>query len=199
MYSRSNIDSLTSPAPSLRDSPTRGLAGFGPFMAEDNMVALSLWHEAGLSHAMTGDVALDFLGALSLRDYFMRRARWIRVRKMMTLPATLAEPLTESIVASAYAAWAVNNFSGVPVGLFWVASMLAWLAVDLSVRRALATNVRHIGPPSRLGRFLVAWSAREALALPIWLYAMLGSTVVWRGKAYRVLASGESDWRGGET
>jgi ceramide glucosyltransferase len=192
MYSRTNIDALSSPAPSLAQQNVHGLAGFGPFMAEDNMLALSIWHELGLKHAMTGDVATDFLGALSVRDYFMRRARWIRVRKMMTLPATSMEPFTESIVASLYGAWAVHHLFGVPRAVFWVLSMGAWLCADLAVRRALATNVRHVGPPQPTGRFLLAWAARECLALPIWLYAMAGSRVVWRGKAYRVLASGEA-------
>ncbi|BEI86609.1 hypothetical protein CcaverHIS002_0608960 [Cutaneotrichosporon cavernicola] len=192
MYSRTNINALSSPAPSLASQNVKGMAGFGPFMAEDNMIALSLWHELGLKHAMTGDVATDFLGALTVRDYFMRRARWIRVRKMMTLPATSMEPLTESIVASLYGAWAVYSLFGVPKLLFWVLSMGAWLATDLAVRNALATNVRHVGPPQPTWRFMLAWAARECLALPIWLYAMLGSRVVWRGKAYRVLASGEA-------
>jgi ceramide glucosyltransferase len=191
MYSRTNIDALSSPAPSLAQQNVHGLAGFGPFMAEDNMLALSIWHELGLKHAMTGDVATDFLGALSVRDYFMRRARWIRVRKMMTLPATSMEPFTESIVPSLYGAWAVHHLFGVPRAVFWVLSMGAWLCADLAVRRALATNVRHVGPPQPTGRFLLAWAARECLALPIWLYAMAGSRVVWRGKAYRVLASGK--------
>ena len=34
--------------------------------------------------------------------------------------------------------------------------------------------------------------AREVLALPIWLYAMLGDEVTWRGNRYRILASGEA-------
>lgn len=191
MYSRANINSLSSPAPSLKTQNVKGLAGFGPFMAEDNMLAHSIWHELGLKHAMTGDVATDYLGALSVRDYFMRRARWIRVRKMMTLHATSMEPLTESIVASLYGAWAVHTLFGVPMSLFWVLSMGLWLASDLAVRRALATNVRHLGPPQPTSRFLLAWAARECLALPIWLYAMAGTRVVWRGKAYRALASGE--------
>ncbi|GMK57885.1 hypothetical protein CspeluHIS016_0407190 [Cutaneotrichosporon spelunceum] len=192
MYSRANINSLSSPAPSLASKDVKGLAGFGPFMAEDNMIGLAVWHELGLKHTMTGDVACDFLGTLSVRDYCMRRTRWIRVRKRMTLPATTMEPLTESIVASLYGAWAVNTLFGMPKLVFWVLSMSAWLATDLAVRKALATKVRHVGPPQPTGRFLLAWAARECLALPIWIYSMLGSSVMWRGKAYRVLASGEA-------
>lgn len=194
MYSRANIASLTTPSPTLRSQPDppKGLAGFGPFMAEDNMIGLSLWHELGLKHAMTGDVALDFLGSMKVRGYIDRRARWIRVRKMMTLPATLMEPFTESIVAGIYGSWALHRLLGIWQPLAFVLNMALWLAVDLSVRRNLTTNVRHIGPRTSTAAFITAWAARELLALPIWLYAMLGSTVMWRGHAYRILASGES-------
>ncbi|KAK4687152.1 ceramide glucosyltransferase, partial [Tremellales sp. Uapishka_1] len=59
LYSRSNITSLATPSPTLRrlPSPPAGLEGFGPFLAEDNMIALGLWHQQGLQHAMTSDTA----------------------------------------------------------------------------------------------------------------------------------------------
>jgi len=168
-------------------------------MAEDNMIALSLWHELGLKHAMTGDVALDFVGAMSVRGYIDRRARWIRVRKMMTLPATLLEPLTESIVAGIYSSWAIHYLTGggVPAWLWWILNQVLWLAVDLDVRRNLSTNVRDMGPEPTIPAFIAAWAAREALALPIWIYAMVGSTVMWRGNRYRILASGECSTQSG--
>lgn len=193
MYSRANIASLTSPSPTLRSQPDppRGLAGFGPFMAEDNMIGLSIWHELGLKHAMTPDVALDFLGPMSVRGYIDRRARWIRVRKMMTLPATLLEPFTESLVAGVYSSWAIGRLTGWKhMWLWFVLNEVVWLLVDLDVRRRLATNAGNVPAPTTPA-FILAWAAREALALPIWIYAMLGSTVVWRGNTYRVLASGE--------
>ncbi|WVQ83528.1 hypothetical protein IAT38_005669 [Cryptococcus sp. DSM 104549] len=194
LYSRTNISHLTTPSPSLRalPSPPSGLAGYSPFLAEDNMLALGLWHQLKLKHAMTPDVALDFLGALSVRDYINRRVRWIRVRKRMTLPATLLEPLTESIISGLYGAWAIKRLLGANLFPVFLVHMVAWLMVDLSVRRSLETNVKGVGPPGSLAVFLVAWAAREALALPIWMLAMLSSDVVWRGQKYRIIASGEA-------
>ncbi|KAL1410180.1 Ceramide glucosyltransferase [Vanrija albida] len=193
MYSRAAVAALPTPSPTLRSQPDppHGLAGFGPFMAEDNMIAMTLWR-AGLKHAMTGDVALDFIGALSVRAYIDRRARWIRVRKVMVLPATLVEPFTESLVGSAVGSWALHRLFGAPQLLVFAASVLAWFLVDNSVRRNLSTNVRHIGPQTSTATFAAAWAARELLALPVWLYAMAGSTVMWRGHRYRILASGEA-------
>lgn len=194
MYSRDNIGSLTSPSPTLQKSPDppKGLAGFGPFMAEDNMIALSLWHELGLKHAMTSDVALEFTGSLTLQAYIARRARWLRVRKKMTLPATIMEPFTESIVCGLYGSWAIAQLIGASRLAIFLIHMVLWLIVDLRVKRALETNVRGIGPPTSSLHFVLAWCARELLALPIWLYAMLGDEVIWRGNRYRILASGEA-------
>jgi len=133
MYSRANIASLTSPSPTLQRSPDppKGLAGFGPFMAEDNMIALSLWHELGLKHAMTSDVALDFIGSLTLQGYISRRVRWLRVRKKMTLPATVAEPFTESLVCGLYGSWAIARLIGAYRPAIFLIHMLVWLFVDL--------------------------------------------------------------------
>ncbi|WWD16790.1 hypothetical protein CI109_101222 [Kwoniella shandongensis] len=194
LYSRSNIAKLTTPSPSLRQRPIppTGLAGFSPFLAEDNMIALSLWHELSLKHAMTSDVALDFLGSLTVRDYVNRRVRWIRVRKKMTLPATLLEPFTESIVSGIYGSWAITRLLGANTFALFCLHMVIWLSVDLSTKKALETNVRGIGPLGSSLTFLAAWTAREVMAMPIWLMAMTSSDVVWRGQKYRIIASGEA-------
>jgi ceramide glucosyltransferase len=165
MYSRANIASLTSPSPTLQRSPDppKGLAGFGPFMAEDN-----------------------------IQGYISRRVRWLRVRKKMTLPATIAEPFTESLVCGLYGSWAIARLIGASRPAIFLIHMLVWLFVDLRVKGALETNVKNAGPPTDLPTFLTAWAAREVLALPIWMYAMLGDEVTWRGNRYRILASGEA-------
>ncbi|ODO06255.1 ceramide glucosyltransferase [Cryptococcus wingfieldii CBS 7118] len=195
IYSRDNISNLTSPAPSLRtlsNSP-KGLEGFGPYLAEDNMIGLSLWHELKLKHAMTSDVVLDFLGALTVTDYINRRVRWLRVRKKMTpIVVTLLEPATESIVAGLYGSWAISTLLDGNMFPIFLVHMAIWLGIDLSTKAALETNVKHIGPPGSRVTFLMAWAARECLALPIWLMSMTSADVVWRGNKYRIVDSGKS-------
>jgi ceramide glucosyltransferase len=192
MYSRTNIASLTTPSPTLLASPNppTGLAAFSPFLAEDNMIALGLWHQLGLRHAMTSDVALDFISNLTLSGYIARRVRWLRVRKTMTLAATLVEPFTESIVCGIYGSWAISRLLGATRSALFAVHMVLWLTVDLGVKRSLATHVKDIGPPTNTAIFCLAWLCRETLALPIWLWAMLGNEVVWRGTTYKMLASG---------
>jgi ceramide glucosyltransferase len=158
------------------------------------MIALSLWHHLGLKHAMAPDVAIDSLGEMSFKDYINRRVRWIRVRKKMTLPATLAEPLTESIICGLYGSWAFSRLIGIPRALFFILHMVAWLAVDMDVMRSLAVRLQNPqGSSPDFVEFIFAWALRETLALPVWLMAMCGSTVTWRGVPYHILANGETE------
>jgi ceramide glucosyltransferase len=185
------VTNLKTPAPSLQklSDPPTGLAGFSPFLAEDNMIASAIMHQLKLSHRMTSDLALDCLGPLTLKGYIARRVRWIRVRKRMTLAATLLEPLTESLLLGIIASWAAHTLCGWPRWLFFLSHELAWIATDLGVLRAL--NGGGLDGDERMS-FLVAWACREALALPIWLKAMVGDTVIWRGVTYRIVGSGEA-------
>ena len=69
--------------------------------------------------------------------------------------------------------------------LFFALHWTAWYYVDMSVLQAL----RHGEPlPEAEQRYVfVAWCVRELLAFPIWAWAMLGHTVTWRGRRYRIL------------
>ena len=155
------------------------------------MIALSLWHQLHLRHAMTGDVVLDFLGALSLKQYVDRRIRWIRVRKRMNpILTTLIEPFTESILCGIYGSWAIDRLFGANKSAIFLLHMICWFFVDLGVRKALRSNILTIRAQNETSTFILAWLAREALTLPVWVYGITSSNVVWRGKKYRILSSG---------
>jgi ceramide glucosyltransferase len=166
----------------------RGFASFGRFLAEDNMIAAALWHELGLRHDLSTDVASNVVGNMTIMDYVWRRVRWLRVRKRMTLAANLVEPFTESIMLSIIGSSSVNFLFGVPKFLFVMVHFLLWFLVDTSVYGSLADRV-----PTVIDRyFVMAWIFRETACLPIWLFGMFGgSNVVWRGQSYRILRNGE--------
>ncbi|KAI0375211.1 glycosyltransferase family 21 protein [Pilatotrama ljubarskyi] len=166
----------------------RGLAAFGRFLAEDNMIASALWHELGLRHDLSCDVAKNAVGNMSLMDYIARRIRWVRVRKRMVLAATLVEPLTESVLAGSLASIGLRYLTGFPPWLFLPAHFLAWLFVDMDVFASLAG---HPVPANIRWQFLAAWAGRELMALPIWFMAIVGNEVEWRGKRYEVTHNGE--------
>ncbi|KAI0068298.1 glycosyltransferase family 21 protein [Artomyces pyxidatus] len=172
----------------------RGLQAFGRFLAEDNMIASALWYELDLRHDLSCDVAQNAIGNMSCSDYVWRRVRWIRVRKHMSLLATLVEPFTESIVLSAIAGTSLRYLTGFPLWAFLPTHFLCWILVDLDVYESLAS---YSLPPSKRLSFLAAWLARELLALPIWLLAIFGDEVEWRGKRYQILRNGEVKRAGG--
>jgi len=192
LFRRSDIERLdASLVPQQRQHDSgqqRGLAAFSRFLAEDNMIAASLWHELNLRHDLSCDVAYNDLGDMSFSDYVWRRVRWIRVRKHMTLVATLLEPFTESVMLGVIAAASTRFLMGVTHPIFLPTHFILWILVDLDVYASLAG---HALPSSKRWGFLVAWVLREVLAFPIWLLAMVGNEVEWRGRRYKVMRNGE--------
>lgn len=187
LYRRSDLDKVG------------GLEAFARYMAEDNIVGEALWHQ-GLRHSMSADTACQVLGKITPAEYGRRRARWVRLRKYIVTAATLTEPFTESIVCGLMGAVGANivlsghgyQFS---IPAFLTLHWLAWFANDYWLYRTLvatASYPRNGSPhqPLSLWRFACAWVSREILALPLYLYAMLGTEIVWRGQRYRCLPDG---------
>ncbi|TDL28187.1 hypothetical protein BD410DRAFT_782159 [Rickenella mellea] len=192
MYRRSDIEQLRSSRNSESENKTlegpRGLAAFGRYLAEDNMIAAALWHELGLRHELSCDTACNTVGNMSFWTYVWRRVRWIRVRKHMVAAATLVEPFTECVALSLIAAWSLNRLVAIPPWLPLILHYVPWMLVDLDVYESLAGQ--SLPAERRLG-FLKAWLVRELLALPVWVLAIVGNEVEWRGKSYQVMRNSE--------
>ncbi|KAJ7275207.1 glycosyltransferase family 21 protein [Mycena haematopus] len=200
LYRRSDLERVNGslkPIGPLNTSATQpgphGLQAFGRFLAEDNMIASALWHELGDRHDLSCDVARNAVGNMSLLDYVWRRVRWIRVRKHMVFAATLLEPFTESVVLSIICAASLGYLFGVPYWTSICIHFAIWVYVDLDVYTSLAG---HPLPSDIRWQFMTAWAARELMALPIFLFAIFGNEVSWRGRAYRVLRNGEVERAG---
>ncbi|KAJ3515046.1 hypothetical protein NLJ89_g2006 [Agrocybe chaxingu] len=87
LYRRSDLERVNgslipvrSQIASTHEPIVYGLAAFGKFLAEDNMIASALWHELGLRHDLSSDVACNVVGNMSFLDYVWRRIRWIRLK-----------------------------------------------------------------------------------------------------------------------
>ncbi|GAB7364219.1 hypothetical protein MBLNU230_g4769t1 [Neophaeotheca triangularis] len=164
-------------------------------------------------HAMVfGDLAVQPMAGMSVAEYVRRRVRWLRVRKFTVTLATLVEPGTESFLCSLYGAFAFttlpifNESVAIPQSWtafagFWLAIVVVWCFVDWTLYRKLHSaasievdeNTPAFARPPRdvgrrpLGEWLLSWLGREALALPIWMWAFWGGTQVeWRGRRFRV-------------
>ncbi|GAA5848353.1 hypothetical protein JCM8547_004487 [Rhodosporidiobolus lusitaniae] len=188
------------PLPPAGYATEPGLAAFGQYLGEDNEIGVAIWEELGMRHAMGTEMAGNAVGSMSFQKYFRRRVRWIRVRKYMVLSSTLAEPFTECILIGVLGSLALKHLFSIPPLLFFLAQTAAWFYLDITLYRTLlpASPARStaVRPPAHDGpgfAYFKAWAVRELLALPIWLFAMLGGdTVGWRdeGTIYKVRRDG---------
>lgn len=176
---------------------------FARYIGEDNMIAIALWENCTGRTALTGDIVIQPLVSQnqsnSTREYFNRRVRWLRVRKYMVKAATLVEPSTESIICGFLGTFAISTLVWKQTFnvRFFLLHMACWLVCDYCQYYTLAHNInnsRHmplwlqnIAPMSRsLGDWIQIWLLREAFALPIWIEAMVGQEINWRGRPFKI-------------
>ncbi|EXJ91687.1 ceramide glucosyltransferase [Capronia epimyces CBS 606.96] len=162
-----------------------------------------------------GDLAIQPVAGMTVVNYVARRVRWLRVRKFTVPAATIVEPGTESFLCSACGAFGVTTcqstqaWFGNTWGSFffwWTLSIILWASVDwqlyqlLHSGRTLETNEAGADDLPAFARpltrdrskrpfkaWLLAWLGREALALPIWTWAIWGGvTVTWRDHRFWV-------------
>lgn len=157
-----------------------------------------------------GDLAIQPMANMSVYEYWSRRVRWLRVRKFTVTLATLVEPGTESFLCSAYGAFAATTLPYIygtlhvpqtwaAFAAIWLLSVALWCVVDWTLYLKLHSSAsiepdehtpsfaRRSKTKRPFGEWLLAWIGREALCLPIWLWAFWGGTrVEWRGRKFWV-------------
>jgi ceramide glucosyltransferase len=166
------------------------------------------------NHAMLfGDIVIQPMANMRVSEYVARRVRWLRVRKYTVPAATGVEPTTESFLCSLMLSYGLTSLPyahekyAVPqtwsaLALFWVLFVASWAAVDWTLYKKIHSAVsvaqdehtpsfarpaQNSGARRPLKEWLMAWLGREALAFPIWFWAIFGgATVNWRGKSFWV-------------
>jgi len=198
LYRRSDLARATS---------NGSLALFGAHLAEDNLIGEAMRQHVGL-HQLAPDPSWQPLGDMSVAAYFSRRIRWTRIRKHNVTAATLLEPFTECFVVGMYGVWALTRLSPryfpPEYGwLFYAMHVALWFLCDLLVFRIMTRVAKQTGiiatPPDTdqsvwgsRGQWVLAWLVRELSALPVWIWAVLGMTVEWRGQLYQLHMDGRA-------
>ncbi|TLD35682.1 ATP-dependent DNA helicase [Venturia nashicola] len=166
------------------------------------------------NHALVfGDLAVQPMAHMGVGEYVARRVRWLRVRKYTVPAATAVEPTTESFLCSLMLSYGLTSHSfirstfGIPqtwtaFAICWLLSVSAWAFIDWTLYQRLHSAVSievdentpdfaraagKGGDKRPLTEWVAAWIGREALAFPVWFWAIFGgATVTWRGKKFWV-------------
>lgn len=196
IFRRSDLDSAVQKY-GVNCGKGEGIRYFAKYIGEDNMIGIALWDNVGGCAGMSMDTVLQPLnGQNSAWDYMDRRIRWLRVRKYMVLAATLIEPFTESLLSGIVGAWSINVLFRDRWGVWWtwyVVHMMLWFSSDLI---QYYSTFEYLNEDSNLQvdienrscvHFFLFWALREVLALPVWVVAVTGSKITWRGQPFRIL------------
>ncbi|KAF8469455.1 hypothetical protein BDZ91DRAFT_655325 [Kalaharituber pfeilii] len=217
MFRRSHLAAITPEA-------TPGILNFAYNICEDHMIAEHIWKtklpeelnegkKLG-KHALGADLVFQPVSGFGVRDYCERRTRWLRVRKYIVLPATLAEPATESLLCSligglgfsklahAYDLWQGAQWSTwSTVVCFWVLSVALWSFCDY-INFRLIHGFGNIALDNNTPHFIR--DAREKKIRRKWEESLFGWLLQWLGRETLALpiflwalVPGDVYWRGG--
>jgi ceramide glucosyltransferase len=128
---------------------------------------------------MTGDLAWQPLGSLTVKEFIKRRIRWIRVRKYLATLGTLYEPWTECFLSGFAGGAALSYLFRIPFLLFISIHVFIWFLCDVLVMSTLDPKFL-----SSIGMYVTSWIIKETSALPLWIAAVIGTEVEWRGKHF---------------
>ncbi|KAG4305560.1 hypothetical protein PORY_001116 [Pneumocystis oryctolagi] len=183
---------------SLFSRAPKGLKEFSNYIAEDHLIATTLWTRGRKSHFMAEEYVWQPVENISVNDYIARRVRWIRLRKYFVTIPTLVEPLTESILSGFLGAWSISVLSNYKqIYIIWIIHMLIWMIMDYTQFNTLRSSLNNKIDKNNSNlvpchysffHWLCIWVLREILAFPIWVKSMFGSRIYWRNQTFALRA-----------
>jgi ceramide glucosyltransferase len=156
-----------------------GLSSLANYLAEDFMLADKM-RRIGLKVVLTHEPVVQYVGEQSVFSYWGRHLRWGRLRKAISIYSFISEILINSIVSGVLGGWVIGRWLGVSAGSFFAFHMSFYLICDLLLIQEIEGSF--------VWQDLIAWCVREASAIPLWLVALCGNKVKWRGKELIVRA-----------
>lgn len=157
-----------------------GLASIAPYLADDYMIG-HLVSKAGLPVKLSKYVVETVLSRMSIGEFFRHQIRWARGIRACA-PWGHAGSLLTNGTALSFLYFALSGFSGFGLSLF--ASVLA-----LRLVMAWMVGVRRLGDKILLHNLLLA-PLRDFFSFFIWIAALTGGRVVWRGLVFRLEKDG---------
>lgn len=149
-----------------------GLAALGNQLAED-VAATKVVRAAGLKVRVVPTAFPQPLGQRSAREVWQRQVRWAKVRRA-GFPAIFATEIGSGTLPPV-AALAPLIAAGTLPPVVLPAFLMVWYGTEwgLAWRMGWPCSARQV----------VAWVLRDALIPALWLTALAGGGIVWRGNA----------------
>jgi ceramide glucosyltransferase len=158
-----------------------GFEGIADYLADDYQIGNRLWQK-GYKIILSRYVLEDRAGAMSMTAHLKHQIRWART----------------------YRACRPKGFMGYGITYFFPISCLLFIqqgptilsltaicaAVGLRLCLAFVIYKKVIRSKKWL-RWLVLLPVKDLLGFGIWIWSLLGSTVVWRGSRYLILKGGK--------
>jgi ceramide glucosyltransferase len=202
MFRRSHLDHLTQLSPSKSCPRNSGIEYFSDSICEDASIAYHMCGnkmeeeengEVWKSQAMVyGDLAIQPVVGMRVKEYLSRRVRWQRARKFTAFLATLVEPGTDSIFCSLMGVFGINSTiipyllerdvmwaapltSWVALGAIFLLSMAWWAIIDWNIRSTLL-SMKTVEVDENAPLFIQGIADRTARSrcFPRWFAAWLG-------------------------
>ncbi|BFZ57560.1 Ceramide glucosyltransferase [Savitreella phatthalungensis] len=173
------------------DALPDGIGPFAKYIAEDHLIACSVWRGRG-THVLANDPVRQPLARVTAIDFAERRIRWVRVRKYMELASTLVEPLIEVVPSAVIGclSLAYRHSLSLAFGLTILITGGS-LVVDALVWRHLhlfRQDELPAGFTSTLQHDWMTWVhaylRRELTAIVLWARAMASDRIRWRGAEF---------------
>jgi ceramide glucosyltransferase len=148
-----------------------GVEALADGMAEDSVLREKI-AAAGYGTVLAPSPALQELGRRSYIEVWRRHVRWMAHRRSHALPAFIGE-----LLQAYFFPWGIVGAVGAaglgvsaPIG--WLATWLAWFAVDSAGARAAGWPLSW--------RYPLVWTLRELMLPAMWVTVLFKKTISWR-------------------
>lgn len=148
-----------------------GIAALGRELAED-AAATKIVRDAGLAVRLTAAPFDQPLGFRTARQIWDRQLRWARLRRM-TFPAAFAPEILSGLLPPLAALLAWCQLTEVSAPLPAAGLIVAWYGVEAALAASAGWHLSRRSP--------AAWLLRDALLPLLWVSAVCGSAMSWRG------------------
>lgn len=115
----------------------------------------------------------QYLGGFSFEHFWKRHIRWGRIRRSYSPVAFALEPLSSALVSGIFGWGAATTLFNIESTTFLAVHFGLWYMHDLFLLLLNRGTFRLT--------YLSSWFLLEALALPLWVHTLSGTTVNWRG------------------